>query len=180
MKEGRIRSIVITGMLAFFGFGATLAQTQGTSTKADRIFLTEADEGNSAEIAASQMALKKAKDEDVKTFAQQMITDHQKLRSDMAPLAQKLGVTTPQPLNPTHKAESERLASLSGSDFDKEYIKAMDLDHHKMLGMFKNQAAATTDADLKAAISQGETAIQHHTEMADQISQKLGVPPSTL
>jgi putative membrane protein len=176
MKWSGLQGLVFTGVIAIIGLNALLAQNAGTSTKADKTFLTEADEGNSAEIAASQMALKKSKDADVKAFAQQMIADHEKLRSDMAPLAQSLSVTTPQPLNETHKAEAKRLASLSGQDFDKEYIKAMDQDHHKMLGMFKNEAATTSNTELKAAVSQGETTIQQHTDMADQMSQKMGVP----
>ena len=153
-----------------------LAQSAGSSMQADKKFVMMADEGNSAEIAASQMALKKSKNPDVKTYAQQMITDHQKLRSDMAPLAQKLSVKTPQPLNSTHKVEAQRLASMSGDSFDKEYLKAMDTDHHKTLAMFKNEADATTNSDIKTAVSQGIPVIQQHTDMADQISQKMGVP----
>jgi putative membrane protein len=180
MKLNGVHAVVFTGVIATFGFTALLAQNAGTSTNADKTFLTEADEGNTAEISASQMALKKSKNADIRAFAQLMITDHEKLRSDMAQLAQSLAVTTPQPLNETHKAEAKRLASLSGQDFEKEYIKAMDQDHHKMLGMFKNEAATTTNADLKAAVLNGETSIQHHTDMADQMSRKMGVPISQL
>ena len=54
-----------------------------------------ADETNSAEIAASQMALKKSKNSEVKAYAQQMITDHQKLRSDMSAFTQEMGVMAP-------------------------------------------------------------------------------------
>jgi putative membrane protein len=180
MKQRGLQCLVFTGVIATFAVNPLLAQNSGASTKADKTFLTEADEGNSAEISASQMALKKSKNADVKAFAQRMITDHEKLRSDMAPLATSLGVSTPQPLNETHKAEAKRLTGLSGQDFDKEYIKAMDQDHHKTLGMFKNEAATTSNPDLKAAVLKGETSIQHHTEMADQISQKLGIPISPL
>ncbi len=79
------------------------AHAQSPTTPSDKQFLTEADEGNSAEIAASKMALKKSHNPDVKAYAQQMITDHMKLRSDMTPFAQKLSVTAPQPLNEEHQ-----------------------------------------------------------------------------
>jgi putative membrane protein len=180
MKQGGLQSLVLVGVVTAFSLNPLLAQNPALEAKADKTFLTEADEGNSAEISASQMALKKSKNADVKSFAQQMITDHETLRSDMAPLAKSLGVSSPQPLNETHKAEAKRLAGLSGQDFDKEYLKAMDQDHHKTLSMFKNEAAATTNADLKAAVLKGETSIQHHTEMADQMCQKMGVEISPL
>jgi putative membrane protein len=159
---------------------AAVAQNDPMKSMAsDKTFVMMADEGNSAEIAASQIALKKSKNPDVKAYAQQMITDHQKLRSDMAPFAQKMSVMTPQPLNQTHKVESQRLAQLHGAKFDAEYIKAMDMDHHKTLGMFNNEIATTSNPDLKSAVQSAQAVIQQHTDMADQLAQKMNitVPP---
>ena len=164
---------------AFFAASPLLhAQSNDASTSmaADKNFIMLADEGNTAEISASQIALKKSKNPDVIAYAKQMITDHQKLRSDMAPFATTLGVTTPQPLNPTHKAEDQRLSQLSGDKFDKEYIKDMDTDHHKTLGLFNNEIATTSNADLKTAVQSGQTVVAQHTDMADQLAGKMGVP----
>ncbi len=88
-----------------------IAQEATGSMAADKTFVMMADEGNSTEIAASQMALKKTKNAEVRTYAQQMIDDHTKLRTDMAQFALKMDVKTPQPLNVTHQAEAKRLAS---------------------------------------------------------------------
>ena len=179
MNKMRFSVAVAAGLLALGG-ACLVAQDTGSSMAADKNFVMQADEGNSAEIAASQLALRKSKNPDVKAYAQQMITDHQKLRSHMAPLAQQLGVTTPQPLNATHKDESKRLMAMSGKDFDMEYIKAMDIDHHKTLAMFKNEEMTTQNADLKSAVQQGETVVAQHTDMADQMSQKMGIPPAPI
>ena len=175
MKLRGMQLALLSGV-AVCSLGSLAAQDAGSSAAGDKTFLMMADEGNSTEIAASEMALKKSKNPDVKTYAQQMITDHQKLRSDMASLTQQMGVMTPQPLNETHKAEAKRLAALSGKSFDMEYIKAMDQDHHKTLEMFKNEAATTSNSDLKTAVSQGQPVIQQHTDMADQMAQKMNVP----
>ena len=150
-----------------------------SSAAADKTFAMQADEGNSAEIAASQLALKKSKNPDVRDYAQKMITDHQKLRADMAPFAQQMGVTTPQPLNETHQAVAKRLMALSGKQFDMEYIKVMDQDHHKTLGLFQNEIATTSNADLKTAVQQGATSVQMHTDMADQLATKMNIPTAT-
>ena len=147
-----------------------------SSMASDKSFIKMADEGNTAEITASQIALKKSHNDDVKAYATKMITDHQKLRSDMAPLAQQFGVMTPQPLNPTHKAQDARLSQLSGTRFDKEYIKNMDADHHKTLGMFNNEIATTANPDVKSAAQMGKPVIAQHTDMADQLAMKMGVP----
>ena len=152
------------------------ANDASSSMAADKNFVMLADEGNTAEISASQIALKKSKNPDVIAYAKEMITDHQKLRSDMAPFAMKLGVMTPQPLNPTHKAEDQRLSQLSGDKFDKEYIKDMDTDHHKTLGLFNNELATTSNSDLKSTVQQGQGVVSMHTDMADQLAGKMGVP----
>ena len=175
MKLTGFQMALCSGLVAVCSSSAAFAQA-GDSMAADKMFAMQADEGNTAEITTSQLALKKSKNPEVKTYAQQMITDHTKLRSDMAPLASQMGVTTPQPLNATHKAESQRLMAMSGKDFDMEYIKAMDMDHHKTLGMFQNEAANTQNADLKAAVQQATTVIQQHTDMADQMAQKMSIP----
>ncbi len=174
-----IRFAAIAAAFALGCSATTYAQDAGSSMTADKTFAMQADEGNSAEIAASQMALRKSKNPEVKAYAQQMIADHNKLRADMKPLADQMGVMTPQPLNDTHKAESKRLMAMSGKDFDMEYIKAMDMDHHKTLGMFQNEASTTINADLKAAVQQAIPVIQQHTDMADQMAQKMNIPVAT-
>ena len=170
--------IALAGSVVF-GLGSMFAQaTPGpdASMAADKSFIMMADEGNSAEIAASQIALKKSKNPDVIGYAKSMIDDHMKLRSDMAPLAKQFGVMTPQKLNPTHKAQDARLSQLSGKRFDAEYIKNMDSDHHKTLMMFDNEIATTSNPDVKAAAQMGQPTIKQHTDMADALAAKMGLP----
>ena len=150
-----------------------------TSANADKNFVMMADEGNTAEITASQIALKKSHNPEVKAYAQKMIDDHMKLRADMAPFAQQMGVPTPQPLNETHKVMDQRLLALSGENFDKEYIKDMDQDHHKTLGMFQNEIATTQNDSLKTVVQQGAQVVQMHTDMADQLAEKMNIPTAT-
>ena len=175
----KMRMAATLGIVSLCCAAGLPAQDSGTSASADKTFLMNADEGNTAEMAASQMALKKSKNPDVKAYAQQMITDHKKLRSDMASLDQQMGVTVPQPLNATHKAEAQHLSGLSGKRFDAEYIKTMDQDHHKTLGMFQNEVATTSNQDLKAAVQQGIPVIQQHTDMADQLAGKMNIPTAS-
>jgi len=56
-----------------------------------------------------------------------------------------------------------------------EYSKTMDQDHHKTLEMLKNEIAITRNSDLKTSATLGESVIQQHTEMADQMAQKMNI-----
>ena len=176
MKFATYALTFAAGTFALCTANSGLAQDASRSMSADRTFVMTADEGNSTEIAASQMALKKSKNSEIRTYAQQMIDDHTKLRTDMAPFASQMGVTTPQPLNAAHQAEAKRMAALSGKQFEMEYIKAMDVDHHKTLGLFQNEESTTSNQELKTAVQQGEQVVKQHTDMADQMAQKMNIP----
>ena len=170
------RKLIALSAAATLCFTFAITHAQDPTASADKTFLTEADEGNTAEIAASKMALKKSQNPDVRAFAQQMITDHMKLRADTAPFDQKMGVMTPQPLNPEHQAAAQQLSSLSGAEFDKAYIQTMDQDHHKTLAKFQNEIATTQNATLKTTVQKGADVVQQHTAMADRLAQQMNIP----
>ena len=183
MRWNGVRLAVLSGVAAVCCSGAAFGQTgasdaSGTASQ-DKIFLMNAAEGGMTEIQMSQIALKKTKNDDLKTYAQKMIDDHTKLMSDMKPFADQMGVTPPAKLKPEHQQEAMRLKSMSGDKFDKEYIKAMVADHHKDLAEFTAEENSTGNAELKSTVAQGKQVVQQHTDMIDQIAQKNGVatPP---
>ncbi len=155
--------------------GGLMAGAQDTATQ-DKMFLMNSAEGGMTEIQASQLALKKSKNADVKAFAQKMVDDHTMLIAQMKPFADQMGVTPPAKLKPEHMQEMARLKAMSGDKFDKEYVTAMVADHHKDLGDFMTERDTTSKADLKATVAKGTDVIKEHTEMIDQIAQKDGIP----
>ena len=63
-----------------------------TLKRGDRRFITKAAESSMKEVALSQLAEKRATNPAIKNFAQQMVTDHSQLNSDLMQLAQRKGV----------------------------------------------------------------------------------------
>ncbi len=61
--------------------------------RADRRFLTKAAEGGMKEVALSELAQERAANPQVKSFAQQMVTDHTQMNNDLMQLAQRKGVS---------------------------------------------------------------------------------------
>ena len=104
-----------------------------------------------------------------------MVTDHTALNSDMAPIAQSMGVAVPKKLNKQHQADYDKLNGLSGEEFDKAYITAMVKDHHKDLREFQDEATSTTDPALKAAAEKGVKMISEHTMVVDKIAKDKGI-----
>jgi putative membrane protein len=142
-------------------------------TDSDKQFLSTAAQSDMNEIKLSKLAETKASNPQVKAFAHKMVADHTRLEMKMKPFATEWGLTAPTGLDSDHQAVYDKLNGLSGADFDKEYMNAMDEDHHKALDAFTNEANTTTDAKFKRAVLNGKSVVSAHTHMADDLNGKL-------
>ena len=142
-------------------------------TDDDKQFLTMAAQSDMNEIKLSQLAETKATNPKVKAFAHKMVTDHQKLEMKMKPYATAWSITPPPGLDSDHQAIYDKLNGLSGADFDKAYIDAMDKDHHTALDAFTKEADTTSDAKFKADVLKGKAVVASHTTMADSLNSKM-------
>jgi putative membrane protein len=142
----------------------------------DKMFLRKAAEGGLAEVEFGQLAVQRGASEEVKTFGQKMVDDHTKLNLEMAKVADGMGVRLPKSMNKDDQTEYEKLKTLSGNDFDMEYLAFMVKDHHKDLHEFRMEAASSTDPALHEAVVDAQNIIHDHTVMVDKIARAKGVP----
>lgn len=161
-----------------FAKSKPVVRDQQSTAHQDTKFLEAANQGSVDEIDLAQLALKKSDNEDVKNFAQKMITDHNMLIDNMKPFANEAGIQTPAHPSAATEAEKLKLDVLSGKSFDKAYIKAMVEDHHKDLEAFRTEAKSTGYPAFKSAVEQGEQVVREHLEMINQIAKKNGVAPA--
>ncbi len=170
-------STMNTKITAYFAALAVTAALMPAIAKAstddDKAFLTTAAQSDQNEIALSQLAQQKATDPAVKKYASKMIQDHTKLTATMKPYAEQWGLTPPTGPDADHQAELTKLQSLSGKDFDKEYMTQMDTDHKKALSAFTTEADETKDAKFKKTVVKGKGVVAEHTTMADNMTQKM-------
>jgi putative membrane protein len=143
---------------------------------ADKMFLRKAAEGGIAEVKLGQLAVQKGSSDEVKAFGQKMVDDHTKLNSEMAQVADTMGVMLPKTMNKEDQTEYEKLKGLSGNDFDTEYLTFMVKDHHQDLHEFRVEAASRTDPALHDAVVKAEGVIHDHTVMVDKLARAKGIP----
>lgn len=165
------------GCATLMSSGKLLAQS--SSADQDKQFLMTASQSDYTEMKFSQLAVDKATNPRVKSYAQKMITDHTALESEMKPFADKLSVTPVMTLDADHQAKYDALSSMTGMDFDKTYMTGMDVDHHAADAAFKAELNSTTDADLKKTVAKGEKVVAMHTTMADKAVKMMGGTPSS-
>ena len=143
-------------------------------------FVSKAAVANKFEIDTSQLALKYAKAEDVKSFAQQMITDHTAVNKQAGALAKKLGVTpedsdTSKSLKQGAAENVGNLKKLKGAQFDKAYVDH-EVDYHQQVldAIDKVLVPSAQNAELKGLIEKVRPAIQTHLDHAKQLQVGLG------
>ena len=137
--------------------------------RADETFMKDAAVDGMAEVQMGQLAERRAASDAVKQFGKRMATDHKKAGDGLTQLGSLKGVTLPTTLDRSHQALYDRLAKLSGADFDREYMKEMVKDHDKDVNAFRKQADSGKDAHLKAWASDTLPTLKEHQQQAKQV-----------
>jgi putative membrane protein len=122
-----------------------LGSVAAASAKPNQEFLTDAIQGNLAEISMGQLAQKNGGSDGVRSFGQMLVQDHSAANEKATSLAQTQGVTPPTAPKPEAKKEYDRLSKLNGEAFDEKFAKHMVVDHKKDIKEFEEQANGSDD-----------------------------------
>jgi putative membrane protein len=143
---------------------------------AEKAFVTKALEGGDAEVQLGQLAQQKSQSNDVKQFAQKMVSDHSQMADKwFKPVAQQLGVPEPKGPSKKDKKEIEKLQGLSGDAFDRAYIEMMLKDHKQDLKDFKDEAQTTQNPTVRQIAERGSNIISQHLQLIEQIAKNHNV-----
>lgn len=139
----------------------------------DAKFMMMAAMSDMNEISASNAAMSKSSNDDVKKMAEMMVADHTKSSEELKPIASSKGVMLPTEPDSKHKSAMEKMSSMSGMEFDMMYVKMMVKDHEKAVAMFQKEASSGKDADAKAFAAKTLPVLQGHLDMARSMMNKM-------
>jgi putative membrane protein len=131
-------------------------------------FAVKAASGSLMEVALGQMALQKGASQDVKQFAQTMITDHGKANAELEAWAKTSNMALPTAPLPQHQQHIGHLRDLSGAEFDKAYMGMMVADHQKTIAEFQQASQRETNAQLKVFAQKTLPVLKKHLDMAQK------------
>jgi putative membrane protein len=159
--------------MANSGAGATSAAL----TDADIISVIHAV--NQGEVDAGKLASTKASNADVKSFAREMVKDHEAMDAKGSKLASSAGGTAQNRLSDSvtsaNQATSSQLQSAgSGTAFDKAYVDAQVTGHQNALTFLQRAQSSAQNADLKKLISSAIPDVQKHLDRAKSLQSKVG------
>jgi putative membrane protein len=131
------------------------------------------------DIAAAKQALAKSHNAAVRSFANEMVRDHQAVNVKALALVKKLHVTpednpTSDSLSKGAAAELKKLASLKDGAFDKAYVDNEVGFHKTVNGALKDTLIPSAkNGELKSLLQTGLTLFQEHQKHAEQLAAKL-------
>ena len=129
---------------------------------------------NAAEITLSQVAVERATNPAVKSFAQMMITDHRAMNERIHALGRQLNVTSTASERTEDLADladdaAEDLREQSGAEFDRAYMDKMVASHEETLEIVNRAVESTNTAQLDQALADARTKVQQHLQRAREI-----------
>ncbi|WP_157793094.1 DUF4142 domain-containing protein [Bordetella genomosp. 8] len=144
----------IIGVSLLWVTGPCLAQAQEVD-RADAAFMERAAQAGSFEIAASQLAQRKAEHDEVKRYARTMLDEHADMAGQLKALAAARKVSLPGAISSSQTHVMEALDAKNGTDFDLAYADDVAIAAHQAaVALFVDAAEHGKDPEVKAFAQQ--------------------------
>jgi putative membrane protein len=140
----------------------------------DQQFVDMVAQTDMLEAHLGQMAAEQAASQDVKDYANMLVTDHTANYQQLTALGATAGFTVPKGLDAAHDRMIAPFEKLKGAAFDTRYIHEMIAGHTEAIGVFTKEAADAQNADLKSFASATLPTLQKHLDGAKNLEK----PPS--
>ena len=173
-----LAAVVALGM-----WGVTVqADPPADVTKAQKI-LSDLHHANQMEIVMGQMAKDKGASEQVRSYGDRLVKDHQDADQKVQQLAKKDGITLVAPSTTgvfdriaasREKDTMSELSKKTGTDFDKAFTDAMVSDHKRDINSLESDRNSIKQSDIRDLIASLLPTLQQHLDQAQQIQQRNG------
>lgn len=153
-------------------------QQNGLNRLAEQEFLQYLSKNSQAAMEISQTALKNSSNKSIQDLAQSVIKGHQKMAVDIADIASQRKVSLSNSISGHARKDEKKLQALTGSQFDRVYLKQLDHLVKNEENSASNALTSTDAADLRplamGAQSQAKNDARKITEIskAENISLK--------
>jgi putative membrane protein len=169
------RTFICTALMAVslgWWLSAMAVAQAARGSNSDQQFLLHAASSGMAEVQLGQLATERAASAEVKQFGQRMVDDHTKANQELRTLAQARVLPAAIAIDPKHKAIANKLATLHGAAFDREYMAGQVADHEEAVALFSTAAKESQNAQVKAWAAKTLPTLQEHLLIARALAAK--------
>jgi putative membrane protein len=147
---------------------ATPPVDPATHAPSAEAFIQKAAISDLYEIEAGNLAAMKGKNDDVKVFARDMVRDHTASSKKLKDAAN--GKPVPAKMDAEHTEMVNKLRTLEGREFDREYAAQQTKAHQDAVSLLRSYAENGTDKALKEFASDTLPKVEHHLEQARRMN----------
>jgi putative membrane protein len=168
-----MKSIFSVFSICAFCCAPALAQTSSAGMS-DQQFVDFAAQTDMMEAHLGQVAAEQAASQNVKDFAQMLVTDHTNDYNQLTAAAGKASLTVPKGLDAAHDKMIAPLAKMKGAAFDRRFAQEMVTGHQKAIAEYQRESQNGQNADLKAYATQALPTLEKHLQAARDLGPSKG------
>jgi putative membrane protein len=144
-----------------------------SASRADQTFVTKAASGNMAEVQMGKLAAQKSRNPAVQEFGRWMQTDHTMANALLMQAAKSSNIQVPIKPGPAAVKSMQKLQTVSGTQFNRQYIGGAVTDHQKTIKLFENEAQNGQDTQVKAFAKAMLPTLQAHLQEAQALQSNM-------
>jgi putative membrane protein len=149
---------------------AKQAAAPAMATPSTATFLGNTAVANLFEIESSKVALSKTKNDKIKAFANQMVTDHTSAGTKFKQAVADAKLTPPvEKLDAKHQALLDDLQKKDGTAFDTAYVKAQHDGHVETVALFEAYAKGGDNARMKQFANDMLPTLKAHLDQVSKL-----------
>jgi putative membrane protein len=153
-------------------------QGGNADVKADAEFIREVNADNQMQIQLAQLARERSKNPQVRQFAEQAITDHNRLQNQWSAMASKNGISLSKGLGPMHKEKVTNLKKVNDKNFDQAYMITMIQQYSDETSYWQKEGRASQSAQVRQAVNAGLPTLEQNFNEAKRLGRQLGIDPN--
>jgi putative membrane protein len=138
----------------------------------DKKFLKDATMGSMTEVQLGKLAAEKGSTDSVKQYGQKLATDHSKATEELKQIATRENIQIPDSLDSKHQSKVDKLSKLSGTEFDRAFVKDQMKDHQKDVDDFQAEAQYGANPNVKMAAAKELPTLQQHLAEAKELNKQ--------
>jgi putative membrane protein len=196
------KSVLFSTLLTFVFAGAAMAHDheKDLADMTPEKLLQKLHKDNQKEIKLGQLAVERGNSQQIRDYGRMLMEDHQAADERLMQLAQQQNIEIKDMRGKKddeaataartegrddrdekykekaakEKEEMERLKTLSGQEFDREFLRMMQEDHQKHVQMLEQIQQQGEMRELQPLLAQLIPTLQQHERRANELKQQLG------
>lgn len=144
-----------------------IQQQNNAQSMSPAAFVTQATSGNMLEIQSSQLAMERSRQEQVRRYAERIISDHSNAAGRMKSAA--MGQSIPDNMSKLHIEALEQLRQANDDEFDARYLETQLQTHEDTVLLYEQYAASGEQESLKQYAQQMLPILREHLQSVQAI-----------